>query len=319
MADLYLHGGAVETVFELLGVAENDITFSLGWTLRQSPSLASILLEDVVPGSPALTVSGIRLQEYAADHGVTDIEIEADDVNVIIEAKRGWTLPTEAQLRQYADRKPHMIVVLSECSKEYARPRLARRIGGVEVTHRSWRDIAKLVRKSIQVGRRAERHALDEFLTYLETAMPVQDLESNLVYVVSLSSEFPNNSTISWIDIVEKKHCYFHPVGGSGWPKQPPNYLGFRYAGRLQAIRHVDEYEVGTNPHKVIAEMESVEWPCDHFFYKLGPAMKPTREVRMGEVWPSGRVWAALDLLLTCKTVSEARDKTNERRERWAG
>jgi hypothetical protein len=32
----------------------------------------------------------------------------------------------------------------------------------------------------------------------------------------------------------------------------------------------------------------------------------------MGKVWPNARTWAALDLLLTCETVSEARDKTNE-------
>jgi hypothetical protein len=45
---------------------------------------------------------------------------------------------------------------------------------------------------------------------------------------------------------------------------------------------------------------------------QLGPVIEPPQTVRMGKVWPNARTWAALDLLLTCETVSEARDKTNE-------
>src|SRR6266496_942160 len=144
--DLRLHGRTIETVFELMGLSENAITFSLGWTLRQSPSLSTLLLKDVLPGAPPPPVNGIHLQEYAAQQGITDIEIEAGDVRVIVEAKRGWTLPTIDQLRQYAAREPRLIVVLSECSEDYASPRLAQQIGGIPVIHRSWRDIAKLTR-----------------------------------------------------------------------------------------------------------------------------------------------------------------------------
>lgn len=315
MPDLYLHGRSVETVFELLGLAENDITFSLGWTLRQSPTLASMLLRDVLPGSPALDVNGIRLQEYAAKQGITDIEIEAGDVRVIVEAKRGWTLPGEDQLRQYAARKPKLVLVLSECSAAYAAPRLPRRLDGIEVAHRAWCDVAKFVKSSSRTGDRAERRVLDEFLTYLETAMPVQDQESNLVYVVSLSVETPKGWDISSIDIVEKKNCYFHPVGNR-WPKEPPNYLGFRYHGMLQGIRHVDDYAVGTDPHEFLREIPSQEWD-PHFFYKLGPVITPPREIRTGNIFRNHRVRAALDLLLTSKTISKARDETDKRRERW--
>jgi hypothetical protein len=313
--DLYLHGRTVETVFELLGLNENDVTFSLGWTLRQSPSLTSTLLKDVLPGSPALRVNGIRLQEYAAKQGITDIEIEAGDVRVIVEAKRGWTLPCEDQLRQYAVRKPNLILVLSECSEAYAAPRVPRRVGGVEVTHRAWRDVARFVKASRRGADHAERRVLDEFLTYLETAMPVQDQESNLVYVVSLSVETPTGWDISNIEIVEQKNCYFHPVGNR-WPKEPPNYLGFRYHGKLQAIRHVDDYGVGTDPHEFLPEIPSQDWD-PHFFNKLGPVITPPHEIRTGNIFKNHRVRAALDLLLTCKTISKARDETDKRRERW--
>lgn len=315
MPDLYLHGRAVDTVFELLGLDENDITSSLGWTLRESPTLASTLLKDVLPGRPALTVNGIRLQEYAAERGITDIEIEAGDVTVILEAKRGWTLPGADQLHQYARRRPDLILVVSECSASYAAPRLPRRIGGVDVVHRAWREIARFVKSASRSGERAEQRVLSEFLTYLETAMPVQDQESNLVFVVSLSTGAPARSAISWIDIVEKKRCYFHPVG-DGWPKEPPNYIAFRYFGKLQSIRHIDKYVVGTDPHQFVPEMRRRRWD-PHFFYTLGRPIRTEREVRTGKLFRNGRVWAALDLLLTCRSISKARDETDRRRERW--
>ena len=44
-------------------------------------------------------------------------------------------------------------------------------------------------------------------------------------------------------DIVNKKRIYFHPVGGGpgGWPSEPPNYIAFRYGGKLQTIHHIDQ------------------------------------------------------------------------------
>ncbi len=270
----------------------------------------------MLPSTPPPPVNGIHLQEYAAQQGITDIEIEAGDVRVIVEAKRGWTLPTIDQLRQYAARKPRLIVVLSECSENFASPRLAQQIGGVAVIHRSWRDVAKLTRAARGRCDRAEGRVLDEFLTYLETAMPVQDQESNLVYVVSLSLDTPKGWGISSIDIVEKLGRYFHPVGDR-WPKEPPNYLGFRYHGKLQSIRHVDGYEIGTNPHKFFKEIPSGDWD-PHFFYTLGPPITPPHDVRTGNIFRNHRVRAALDLLLTCKSVAKARDETDKRRERWA-
>lgn len=38
-------------------------------------------------------------------------------------------------------------------------------------------------------------------------------------------------------------------------------------------------------------------------------------EVRTGNLYRAQRVWVALDLLLTCETIAEARDKTKLRFE----
>lgn len=50
-----------------------------------------------------------------------------------------------------------------------------------------------------------------------------------------------------------------------------------------------------------------------YFVYQLGSKIVPMNEVRTGNIYPSGRIWSHLDLLLTCEMISEARDKTQER------
>jgi hypothetical protein len=102
----------------------------------------------------------------------------------------------------------------------------------------------------------------------------------------------------------------------AGWPKTPPNYLGFRFRGQLQQIRHVDGYEVELCPWRDIPELAGLEEPeYERFAFALGPLIKPSHEVRTGNLFRAQRVWAALDLLLTSSTVAEARDRTRKRHE----
>jgi hypothetical protein len=44
MTDLFLHGRKLDTVFDLLGSKENDITYSVGWALAQSPAFCARLM-----------------------------------------------------------------------------------------------------------------------------------------------------------------------------------------------------------------------------------------------------------------------------------
>jgi hypothetical protein len=46
MTELTLHSQRVETVFDLLGDKEDDITYSVGWGLAQSADLARTLLRE---------------------------------------------------------------------------------------------------------------------------------------------------------------------------------------------------------------------------------------------------------------------------------
>ncbi len=194
-------------------------------------------------------------------------------------------------------------------------------IDGVPVSYLPWSLVADLVAETAEsTSRHAEKRLLHELLAYLKGLMTMQNPTSNLVYVVALNEDELDWCDITFRDIVYKRRRYFHPVAGGrgGWPKTPPNYLGFRFGGRRQRIHHVEDYEVVTRPHDHIPEVADwADWTEQpHFLYKLGPAIELTKEVKTGAIYRSGRVWCARDLLLTADTMAKARDRTRARHEK---
>lgn len=315
---MFLHRRQVHSVFDLLGHRENDITYSVGWALAQCPQFRRAFLKYVFgPDAEDTEVRQVALQHRGGDEGITDIELKGEDLHLIVEAKRGWQVPTERQLRLYEPRLRRErrrftgLVAMSECGPEFAARCLVRDVDGIPVKHLGWREVERLTR--VQRARHAEKRLLEQLRSYFEEFVMMQPQDSNLVYVVALGTGLPPKSSVSWIDIAVKHRRYFHPVGGSGWPKEPPNYIGFRYHGRLQSIHHIEAYKV---VKEFAPDIPGVEFSAkgDHFMYTLGPAIKPAHDVVTGKVFRNGRVWAALDLLLTSKSVSEARDKTKARR-----
>ena len=94
----------------------------------------------------------------------------------------------------------------------------------------------------------------------------------------------------------------------------PPNYLGFRWDGQLQSIHHVDDYKVVDNMIGEFPNASDIELDWGYFLYTLGPPMLPARPVFNGPgVVMANRIWAALDLLLTSTTITEAMQKTKAR------
>jgi hypothetical protein len=322
--ELTLYRRPVNTVFDLLGDKENDITYAIGWALAQSDRLTRRLLADVFPRRKKIPdVEKVLLQEGISGAGFTDIEILAGQgtLHLIIEAKRGWSLPAAEQLTTYAERTkipPTAMLVTAEASPEFVKGKLPTKVGGnVPVHYRSWRQVERLVRETANgSGSHAEKRLLRELASYLRGLMTMQNVRSNLVYVVSLGGDI-EGSGISFRDVVVKHNTYFCPVGGRGrWPKEAPNYLGFRFDGELQQIRHVESYTIKDDNHAGFPPLKGkVDWPTDppHWNFKLGPPIVPSKRVRTGNLYATLRVWAAIDLLLTCDSVSEARDKTYAR------
>jgi len=329
MTELYLHRYKVDSVFQLLGSEENDVTCSVAWAFYKSPSFLKEFLWRTIHWKGSIDNVIIRVQQYETSGGITDIEVEIPgEFYLIVEAKPGWNLPRRTQLDRYANRKSFKssiaaikrLIILSECSPEYAARNLeVREVSGLQIEPLSYRDLVAFAKAAYREGSHAEKRLIDELLTYLGGIMTMQQINSNKVYVVALAQGVPEGWGVSWIDIVKRKHRYFHPVGGGrgGWPGEPPNYIAFRYNGRLQSIHHVEGYEVFTDPHEKLLEIPEDKWP-PHFLYKLGPAFAPSKEVRTGSIYRNGRVWCMLDTLFTCDTISAARD-LSQKRERQEG
>jgi hypothetical protein len=323
MTELRLHNHrSVETVFDLLGDREDNITYSVGWALAQSESFARCLLTEAFGDQGQGDLTMIRLQETEQGTGRTDIEIETEHLHLVLEAKRGWILPLLPQIEQYAERllehdeRAGHILVVAECSADYPPVQsLPDSVFGIPVSYLSWEKVASLVGQSAATSRtHAEKRLLLELHRYLRGLMTMQDVTSNLVYVVVLGQGPLDWSSLTFKETVVDRGFYYHPAAGK-WPHTPPNYMGFRFDGRLQQIRHVERYEVITQPHDYIPEIIPEEdWSNEpHFLYWLGPVIEPPKPVTNGKIYPNGRVWCALDLLLTCETISEARDKTQKR------
>jgi len=325
MSDLLIYNKKIDSVFQLLGEKENDISFSVGWALSNTPKFLDIFLKAVIGKTEKYATEDIKikLQKYEEKRGFTDFEIELTGYfHLIIEAKRDWNFPSRTQLEKYAERKSFKnsnakikkIIVVSEASHEYAKANFdIEQVKGVEVIFISWKDIYNYSCQAKKQSSHTGKHLLRELNNYLETIMTMQKNDSNWVYVVALGHGKPKKAKISHIDVIEKKLRYWHPIGGNGWPTEPPNYLAFRHGGKLQSIHHVDSYEVFTNPHKILKEMPNIDWgePC--FAYHLSKGFKPENEVRTGNIYANGRVWVMLDTLFICKTIAQARDLSKKR------
>jgi hypothetical protein len=178
-----------------------------------------------------------------------------------------------------------------------------------------WSDVVGLVRSTSRIGPLAERRLAAELAAYLRGVADMRNIESNSVYVVSLATTpFPGWTTTP-VEIIEKFGRYFFPGTGKNWPKTPPNYVAFRYDGRLQSIHHVDDYTIVQDMRPFFpGAPDTSDWD-PHFLMTLGPAIRPDHEVRTGKgIVRSARVWADIDLLLTATTITEAHELTRRRR-----
>jgi hypothetical protein len=319
VTELLRAGGAVTTVFDLLGHHENDMTHALGWGLARSDAFLHLLLDAVAisPGDGAV----VRLQQHDVAGGFTDIEVtDGASYHVIIEAKRGWWLPGDEQLRLYARRlvasatPQACLVVLTQWGAESsARHAIAQMDLPYRCVVLGWADIVGLVRRARRADRSTSRLWLTELDHYLMGVTDMRDIDSNSVYVVSLGGNGPDGWPINFIEVVTQLGRYFFPATGKSWPKQPPNYIAFRFDGRLQAIHHVDDYVIATDMSTVLPVPPTTWEP--HFVLTLGPAIRPGQVVPTGDrIRRSARVWADIDLLLTAPTISDALLRTQERR-----
>ena len=98
MAELFAHNERVETVFDLIGGKENDITKSIAWAFVKCPRLLERVIERLLHIDVAADGVVIRYQEFEKDKGITDLEItDNQKFYIIIEAKRVYQQPGKGE------------------------------------------------------------------------------------------------------------------------------------------------------------------------------------------------------------------------------
>jgi len=262
MSTLLFNGNEeINSVFSLIGNKENDISKSVIWVLKECPEVLKELIEttcgiDINPDDVSIQYQSFeRVNE---ENAFTDIEItDYKQFHIIIEAKRGWILPGYHQLKKYSEKTSFAnsdiaikkMFSLSECSEEYADKYLPFKISpnGIPIGHISWKVLKELCESAIKDSNNRQKNLIREFLVYLGGIMGTPNNKSNEVYVVSLSNESHCTAGKTYIDVVEECNKYFCPVSWFKNINNIPNYLAFRYNGKLQRISHVDSYIVTRN------------------------------------------------------------------------
>lgn len=303
------------------------MTDALGWAMVEIPELLQRVVQRCLADESAKVgadATVVRLQ-HRVEGGRTDIEIvSTGKYRIILEAKKGWAIPTEGQLRLYeqdlfgeATAERQRIALLTDATEDYARatgfdPSRFK----VPLAHITWADVLRDLR-GLRLQSPWKRRLRADLARYLGGVVHDRRVDSNMVFVLSLSGDSPDWLGMSFIDVVAKHSRYIHPYGQGRWPKEAPNYLAFRYHGRLQSVHHVESRDVvlGLKGHLPGVRVNPPgEEGFSYAVYALGPAMHPDHEVRSGNLrnrW----AWCMLDTLLTCTSIIEAEAVTNRRLE----
>lgn len=333
MKPLFLHNNQVETIFELMGENENNMTKSLGWALANSASLRDGFAKQLQLTHGLSEELQVRLQHHSNQSGITDIEIIdfENHHHIIIEAKRGYSVPSREQLELYAKRLNEnndrttnkLLVVLAESDRQeiWLPLQIIESVSGIPVVGVSWRQFSDLAQFSLCDANNAEKRLLNQLIEYLRKVTVMQNQYSNEVYVAPLSRDVAiDNTAISFIDIVKKYSRYFHPVGNR-YPPEPPNYVAFRYDGMLQSIHHIADYCVVEDLAGAFNLNDPYPTERPLYLYTLGSSLNfnsiPTNDPNCNhpKIYGPGHNWCFIDLLLSCGSVAEAAAKSREREQ----
>lgn len=311
-ADLSRHGRQVESVFDLLGMDENDLTAALGFTLARSPELLRRMIELLLPGAGGDVT--VRM-ETRDDLGRTDLELQSGTQLAVIEAKRGWILPSYAQLAAYAPRVistgSGVLATLSQASLDWAAQLLPTQVHGVPVRHVPWAAVRVELEAARTCCRGEQRHWLDELHTYLRRAVRVRQPEDSWTYCVVVSAQRPGGGGDRTFRDFVAEGVYFHPFGSGGWPKKPPNFMAFRWRNQVQRVHRVAQAEVLPNLQARWPDIPATELTDrPHASYSLGPEL-PGPPIPSGINYRDSRLWVLLDQLLVGPTLRDAMQNTD--------
>ena len=320
MVDLTLHGSDVNSVFDLLGRNENDLTSALGFAFANCPPLLDAVLARLSSrvGTQLTGDASIAL-EVRDKKGRTDLEVRLADTLVICEAKRGWLLPSTSQLSQYAGRVRRRgsgaLVTLSQASHALA-AKLPPEVRGVPVIHLPWTEILADMTDVRATCRGRERFWLEELRKYLSGVIRVRSVADSWTYCVALNRQRTGGKKdLTFIEWVTDALTYYHPYGVSGWPTDPPNFIAFRWDGAVRRIHRIEDADVYPTLLDRYPDLPANEFTMrPHAVYKLSKRRLPPLEpIQNGTQYRAIRLWVLLDQLQTADTLAEAHKRTRER------
>jgi hypothetical protein len=312
VGSLTRYGRNIGSAFDLLGHDENDLTAALGYAMSRCPAFADALINQVWPRESHGSAEPSFALEVRGEVGRTDLEIRLPTGLLILEAKRGWLLPTARQLRSYVERIKSYgdgaLVTLSQASAELAAVHLPNDIAGVPVVHLSWRDVLNTMSSVKPVSRGKERVWLDELQSYLKKVIRMRPVADSWAYCVVLNDERPGGPDApSFKQYVVDELCYFHPYGEGGWPTEPPNFMAFRWDGKVRRIHRVVASEVIPSIRdRFPSHPPGNKSDRAHAVYQLGPRLPPLEPIPSGTTYRAARLWVLLDQLQTAPTLQAA-------------
>jgi hypothetical protein len=105
---------------------------------------------------------------------------------------------------------------------------------------------------------------------------------------------------------------YYHPHGVNRRPKEPPNFLAFRWDGHVQRVHRVDTYEVVPTLLDRFPDLPPSERLLQpHAVYGLSEKGIPLRApIPNGARNRAARLWVLLDQLQVADTLADAYERS---------
>lgn len=320
----------ITTPFGLLGTDENALSFALGYTLQQCPSLLQWFLGQIgIPGirRTSLAEARIELQRHRKGElgdGVTDIEIRVPgSFHVIVEAKVGLSVPNLAQCQKYLPRLTESneynqrLVALVQSADMSIEQRYTRSDSELKDRLRCfhWSQFIPKCVDLIEDGRESVSalQAVRWFYTFLDQEYHMKAFTTE-VWILPTSSAPLWPGGWSFLDTHLKCHVYYDHRHHS----MRPLYIGFQGNGQVTAIHRVLSIEHETPPIKYVPQLSNVkaEWPrSPHTIWRLDkPVALPAPIPSGGNIVHRRKVSCDMDVLLSGKSVLEIENRMRERR-----
>ncbi len=327
---LHVNQRNVTTPFGLIGCDENALTFALGYTFQQCLPLLQWFLRQIgVQGVQTRALRNVRidLQKHHRGHslhGVTDIEIHLPgSFHIIIEAKIGFSVPTNEQCQKYlprldeTDEPVQKIVALVQSTDDQFADNYAKadRRFADRILSFSWQQfLTECVR--ILTGNTVEadgRLWVNYFYRFLDQEYGMKAFTTE-VWILAI------NTDPMWHN--GKSHWDIHQEFRVWWDYKEhtvrPLYLAFRVYGEVKFIWRVNQIDHGVPIIDVVPEMKNINkpWPNEPCtIWHLDAPVQLPKAVRTGRGMYNRRVRSDLDLLLSCNTVQEIEAAMGERRD----